>query len=139
MRIEDTNKLLIDSGVRPLRKRALIYNYLLNKGNHPNVETIYLDLIKKEPTLSKTTIYNVLNLLIEKNLVQMIKIEGTEMRYDADVSPHGHFKCASCGRIFDFSIDESEHPKIPLEGFEIHQRHYYISGYCTDCAKAKLN
>ncbi len=139
MKQEVVNKHLIDNGIRPLRKRALIYNYLMTKRNHPTVETIFRDLLTKEPSLSKTTVYNVLNLLIEKNLVQTISIEGNELRYDADVKPHGHFKCTSCGKIFDFDVDEKMYPKIPLEGFTTHQVQYYITGECPHCTKAHLN
>lgn len=135
MEQENINLFLLDNGIRPLRKRVLIYNYLQTKKNHPTVEIIYKDLLPEAPTLSKTTVYNVLNLFLEKNLIQALCIEGNELRYDADISTHGHFKCSKCGRVFDFDIKESNHPTIDLKDFVAHQIHYYVIGHCSECSK----
>lgn len=137
---QDTiDKYLLKNGIRPLRKRTLIYNYLMTKKNHPTVETIYKELLPTSPSLSKTTVYNVLNLFLEKELVQAINIEGNELRYDADVRTHGHFKCDSCGRVFDFEINEAQFPKISLEGFVAKKVHYYVDGLCATCSTPSPN
>lgn len=137
---QDTvNNYLIKNGIRPLRKRMLIYNYLIIKKNHPTVETIYKELLPESPSLSKTTVYNVLNLFLEKNLVQAINIEGHELRYDADVSSHGHFKCEVCNSVYDFDVKEECYPTMPLEGFTTHKVHYYVVGKCANCISASLN
>lgn len=139
MKPEVINKLLIDNGIRPLKRRALIYRYLITKKNHPTVETIFSDLSDIEPTLSKTTVYNVLNLFVKKNIVQTISIDGNELRYDADISSHGHFRCISCGKVFDFELKKSQTPALPLNGFKPFQIQYNVLGECAKCAKANLN
>lgn len=133
MEITSVNNYLLENGIRPLRKRTLIYNYLIIHKNHPTVETIYKDLLPEAPTLSKTTVYNVLNLFLEKNIVQALNIEGNELRYDADTSSHGHFKCSDCGKVYDFIIDNENLPSIPLEGYVSHQVHYFVVGQCQAC------
>ena len=133
MEQDNINNYLLKNGIRPLRKRTLIYDYLITKKNHPTVETIYKDLLPKSPSLSKTTVYNVLNLFLEKNMVQTINIEGNELRYDADINSNGHFKCSDCGQIFDFKIRDDCYPKVPLEGFVPHNIHYYVVGQCANC------
>ena len=65
------------------------------------MEQIYTVLHKEIPTLSKTTVYNTLNTLIDAGLVKLITIDENETRYDIDTTTHGHFKCESCG-IYDF-------------------------------------
>lgn len=139
MEQETLNKFLLKNGIRPLRKRTLIYNYLISKKNHPTVEMIYKELLPESPTLSKTTVYNVLNLFLEKKLVQAINIEGNELRYDADINCHGHFKCEECGKVFDFDVKENCYPRVPLDGFVANKVHYYVVGHCATCASPSLN
>lgn len=137
MKQNSADVCLIEKGIRPLCKRVLIYNYLTTRKNHPTVEMIYKDLLPESPSLSKTTVYNVLSLFLEKNLVQTLSIEGNELRYDANMKSHGHFKCSKCGKIYDFEAKEDCFPKVPLEGFVSCKVHYYVEGYCDKCA-AKL-
>ena len=39
-------------------------NYLITKRNHPTAEMIYLELVNEIAGLSKTTVYNTLNLFV---------------------------------------------------------------------------
>ena len=139
MPLAEVSKYLKKNGIRPLSKRILIYNYLITYRNHPTVEMIYKDLLPIAPSLSKTTVYNVLSLFLEKNLVQALNIEGNEIRYDADTMQHGHFKCMQCAKVFDFQLENQKLPQLPLEGFTIHQTHYYLDGICASCNQLKLN
>jgi Fur family transcriptional regulator, peroxide stress response regulator len=124
---------LTKNGVRPLRKRVKIMHYLISNRNHPTVDVIYSDLVKKIDRLSKTTVYNVLNLFVQEGLVIALNIENNELRYDADTSSHGHFKCKTCGKIFDFDLNKEDLPKPPLTGFKIDEYQYSIKGVCAFC------
>ena len=35
----------------------------------------------------------------------VINVEDNKTRYDIITKNHGHFKCESCGKIFNFSIE----------------------------------
>jgi Fe2+ or Zn2+ uptake regulation protein len=129
---------LTKNGVRPLKKRVKIMQYLIANRNHPTVDTIYNDLVKKVDRLSKTTVYNVLNLFIQEGLVVSLNIENNELRYDADTSAHGHFKCKTCGKIFDFDLKKEELPNLPLSGFQIDEFQYSIKGVCSFCREKML-
>ncbi len=107
--------------------------YLISKRNHPTVDMIYSDLIHEIKGLSKTTVYNVLNLFVEKGLSLSLNIEGNEVRYDADTSVHGHFKCKTCSGVFDFRVKKEDLPDPSLNGFRIDELHYYIHGVCSFC------
>ena len=128
--------LLAEKGIKPSYTRIQIYDYLREKRNHPTVEDIYTELVKTIPTLSKTTIYNTLSLFLQNHLVQLVTIEENELRYDADTSCHGHFKCLNCGKIFDFSADAIVLDEKELEGFDILQKSVYFIGKCKNCAHA---
>jgi Fe2+ or Zn2+ uptake regulation protein len=85
------------------------------------------------PTLSKTTVYNTLNLFVEKDIAQLITIEETEARYDANTVVHGHFKCEKCKEVYDFDTDIINIESNSLDNFQINQKHIYFKGICNKC------
>lgn len=132
-KIENTGIFLKDSGIKPSYQRIRIYNYLLENRIHPTVDTIFKNLVSEIPTLSKTTVYNTLNLFIEKGIVNIIVIEENETRYDVDTSVHGHFKCEACRNVFDFVVDSNFLNNDNLKGFHISEKHIYLRGRCKNC------
>lgn len=124
---------LKNNDVKPSYQRLKIFEYLVKHKNHPNVETIYQELVQHIPTLSKTTVYNTLKLFLDKGIVQPILIEENETRYDADVSTHGHFKCEQCGKVYDFRLDLSKVDFEELDGFIVKEHHIYFKGICNKC------
>jgi Fe2+ or Zn2+ uptake regulation protein len=130
---QNIGNYLINAGIKPSFQRIKIYEYLINKMNHPTAEMIYKDLNPYIPTLSKTTVYNTLKLFVDKEITQIITIEDNETRYDPDISTHGHFKCTKCGEIFDFSFDNTKLNIKQIKNFEIKQTHLYIKGICEKC------
>lgn len=128
---------LLNSHIKPSYSRVKILEYIVNKRSHPTVEEIYNVLIKELPTLSKTTVYNTLNLLMQARLIRLITIEENETRYDADLSEHGHFKCERCGSIYDFSISLESNEVEGLNGFMIDDKNVYFKGICPNCLENK--
>lgn len=141
MKKHDTpiQEILKDKGIRPLDKRIMIYEYLIMRKNHPTVDMIYNDLKISSPSLSKTTVYNTVNLLLENHLIQALNIEGNELRYDADTSFHGHFKCLRCGHVYDFKIEDQQLPELPLSGFTVQHSQYQVEGICKACHTVAQN
>ncbi|KDR94707.1 Fur family transcriptional regulator, peroxide stress response regulator [Peptoclostridium litorale DSM 5388] len=133
MNIDGIGEYLKEHGIKPSYQRIRIFEYLMEKRNHPTVDLIYRALLPEIPTLSKTTVYNTLNLFIEKGITLLIVIEENETRYDADISDHGHFKCEKCGNVYDFDFDISRMDINGLEGFGIKERHVYFKGICSEC------
>jgi len=125
---------LSEKDIKPSFHRIKVLEYLMVNKNHPTVEQIYSSLKKLFPTLSKATIYNSLNLFVEKGLVQPITIEETELRYDSTVESHGHFKCDCCGLIYDFDIDVDSVAFSGLDNFIINNKEVYFRGTCCKCA-----
>ena len=109
--------------------------YLIEHCTHPTVDEIYNALAGDIPTLSKTTVYNTLKLLSEHGAVQTLTIDERNTCYDANTSPHAHFLCRRCGKIYDL-------PGVPLlaadnmanaEGHQVQEVHYYYKGICKHC------
>ena len=118
-------------------QRLKVLEYLIQNRCHPTVEQIFTELQKDIPTLSKTTIYNTLRILAEADLVKVINIEEKEARYDIDTKDHGHFKCESCGAIFDFPIDIDSLIPEDLSKFKINDKNVYFKGLCPECLSNK--
>ena len=137
VKIDNICNHLVKHNIKPSYPRIKILEYLLDKRNHPTVEDIYSELVREVPTLSKTTVYNTLNLLIKANLARVVTIEENETRYDADVSSHGHFKCEECGSIYDFRIPIDEIAVGDLNSFKINEKNVYYKGVCSKCLDNK--
>ncbi len=114
-------------------QRLKVLEYLTINQCHPTVEQIFTDLHKDISTLSKTTVYNTLGMLAEAGLVRIITIEDHETRYDIVTENHGHFKCESCGTIYDFCIDIDSLTCKDLSNFQINDKNVYFKGICQRC------
>ncbi|MBN2259069.1 MAG: transcriptional repressor [Clostridiales bacterium] len=134
LKMDNIRDYLMTNDIKPSYQRIRIYEYLMNSYDHPRVDEIYKALIDEIPTLSKTTVYNTLNLFIEKGIIHMVTIEGTEVRYDVDISDHGHFKCDVCGKVYDFKADIVEIETNLGESFIINQKDLFFRGICPSCS-----
>ena len=131
--MEEIAEFLRVKGLKPSVQRIEIYNCIKDRKDHPTVDMIYSDLAPQIPTLSKTTVYNTLKSFVQAGLAQPITIDESEIRFDPDISSHGHFKCESCGNIFDFRADFAKFEAPELNGFVISEKHMYIKGICRGC------
>lgn len=129
----EVNEQLIKNNIKPSYQRMKILSYVANKLNHPTVEQIFNELVEEIPTLSKTTVYNSINLFIQAGIVKPVNIEDHEIRYDYTLSNHGHFKCIKCGYIYDFPLEIDVYATAYLTDFEILEKNVYCKGYCSQC------
>ena len=60
-------------------------------------------------------------------------IEDNETRYDIELENHGHFKCESCGTIYNFSTDIDSLQVEGLDDFKVNDRNVYYNGICPKC------
>lgn len=127
----DVAKTLQEKGIRPSIIRIMVLEYLLEHRIHPTVEEVYEALQKKMPTLSKTSVYNTLHLLAENNIILEITIDPAKVRYDADTSLHGHFKCENCRNVWDFAVGQIQ--TSLSKNFEIKSKEIYFTGLCKNC------
>jgi len=128
---------LSQNGIRPMNKRVKIMNYIVSRRNHPTADMIYLELANEIAGLSKTTIYNALNLFVQEGIARALHIDSNELRYDADISQHGHFKCKECGEVFDFSLNKEMLQDLRLKNFILDDYQFSIKGICSICNKLK--
>ena len=126
-------EILKARGLRPTQQRIAIYRYLRDHPSHPTVESIYEALHPSLPSCSLMTVYNCLDALTRAGLIRVVTIEAGIQHFDADVAPHGHFRCSACGTIYDFPLLPESMSAHSLVGFQITEQNLYCSGICPNC------
>ena len=133
--LEKYVELLKSNNLKITHQRLAILRYLDTHMTHPTADEIYSELKKKNPALSKTTIYNALETLQKNNLVQNLTISSSEQRYEIKEKMHHHFLCKKCGKITDIEITCPNINKILKQGHHVMEVHGYFKGYCKECLK----
>lgn len=127
-------KYLLKFDIKPSVQRTAVMDYLMQHKTHPTIDEIYSSLSPSMPTLSKTTIYNTLNLFVQKGAVLQLAIDEKNARYDADIKDHAHFMCKNCGKVTDiFDLKSEMFNKPAIKDFDIHTVEISYSGICSDC------
>jgi Fur family ferric uptake transcriptional regulator/Fur family peroxide stress response transcriptional regulator len=127
-------EVLLAYGVKPSLQRMAVMDYLVNHPIHPTADMIFNELYPSIPTLSKTTVYNTLKLLEESGAIQSITIDAQNVRYDANLTPHSHFRCTKCGCIEDLFISQPATMALPQSNkMLITDYQVYYKGYCEKC------
>lgn len=123
--------------IKPSMQRISIMKYLMEHRTHPTVDEIYTALSPTIPTLSKTTVYNTLKILSENGAAQTLTIDERNTCYDADTTPHAHFLCKCCGKIYDLQCNDAVKQVVEtnMDGHQVHEIHYYYKGLCKHCKK----
>ncbi len=127
--------ILKEKGLRVTPQRFAVYAYLRSRSDHPTAEQIQSALNQNAPTSSQATIYSALQALRKVGLVREVLLEEGVCRYDANVEPHHHFRCQSCGAITDLpwqffqQVDLSQLPPgLRGEAYEV-----TVRGWCDRC------
>ena len=131
--IEKYVKLLRENSIKITPQRLEILKYLDKNRTHPTVEEIYKKLKGDNPALSKTTVYNSVDILKNHGLIQSISISGLELRYDIKQGMHHHFLCKKCGEIIDIDVECPNLGKMLEGGHEVEEVHGYFKGICQKC------
>jgi Fur family transcriptional regulator, peroxide stress response regulator len=126
---------LKDKGLRVTPQRCAVYANLLSRNDHPTVEQLLRDLNQSFPISSQATVYSSLQALQNAGLVREVLLEEGVSRYDANVTPHHHFRCRCCGSIEDIGWSalpplslRGLRPGLKAEGYEV-----TVNGVCDRC------
>ena len=135
--LEQLKKTLQERNINLSHQRLKVLEYLTSHNTHPSTEEIYEALHQEITTLSKSTVYNTLKVLVEAGVVRELLIENNEARYDIITDFHGHFKCEQCGKIYNFDVKLDDMAYSGLRNFLIRQKDVYFKGVCPDCPSNK--
>jgi Fur family peroxide stress response transcriptional regulator len=119
-------------------QRFAVYANLLDRTDHPTAEQILLDLNQHAPRSSQATVYTALQALQAVGLVREVLLEPGVCRYDANVSPHHHFRCRCCGAIEDVAWEQVQDLQVqsPRSGLQVERYEVTLHGVCDRCVTA---
>lgn len=117
-------------------QRRAVLEELLGSRAHPTADRVLSGARKRVPGVSATTVYRVLELLVDMGLARKTCSPGNACRYDPHTHRHHHLVCLSCDRIID--LDEPSLNDLPLParrrtGFELVDYSVQFRGTCARC------
>ncbi len=118
---------------RKTKQKQIIKNYLASTKEHPSAETIYNEVKKELPDISKATVYRILRNFKKKEEIQEIPTDIS--RWDYNEKPHPHFICSHCNKIFDIDKDINISEEYNLEVGKVENYRIVFCGCCKKCIK----
>lgn len=128
---------ITSEGLRHTPERDRILEKVLGINGHFNIQSVLSEL-KKEIHISKSTVYNTMQLLCKCGIVVKIGVNDGEGWYELNCFPHLHLICTKCGTLRDIE-DGNLEEYIGLKkfrGFRIQYHTLEIFGLCSNCRKA---
>jgi Fur family transcriptional regulator, stress-responsive regulator len=126
-------QLLRAHGLRATAQRRAIYGLFAGIANgHLSAEEVFQQARAQLPELSRATVYNALGELAEVGLLGVVEGPGPR-QFDANVTPHHHFRCQECNGLLDIAPEKIE-LTLSEQGFEVERAHVLLEGLCPKCA-----
>ena len=133
-------KILDTVSMRCTHQRLAVLQVLLKADCPVTQEYISQELGDTAP--NKTTIYRILESLIEAETVHKAFTRGRKWHYELldkchDNHCHPHFTCRGCGRTECLRDLKMKFPCEKFKGYIIQQEHIQLDGICPQCAALK--
>lgn len=122
---------------RQTKQKQVIYDALVYL-DHPTATEVYGRVHELNPTVSRATVFRVLNGFATSGKALELRLAGDETRYDYNVKPHAHARCKACKRVTDVEIDGLPADGLratSLDGFAVEGYVIEFYGYCKQCGK----
>ena len=134
---EDFVLKLKQAGLRVTPQRLAIYRALVTADAHPSAQNLFEQLQPALPSLSQATVYNTLQTLTARGLIQEIgELGDGAVRYDGNPAPHINLVCTRChcvSDLFDVPLDAIAEQVIARSRFEAHGVRITYYGLCPRC------
>src|ERR1051325_29995 len=107
-------------GIQPSAQRAAVAEYVLRTHEHPSADLVWKRVREKFPWISRATVYNTLNLFVEKGLLQRLTFAEDSIVFDPKIETHHHFIDDETGEIVDVPWENVQVCNIEsLRGYQI--------------------
>lgn len=107
MTVAALKEKLQSCGIQASAARLAVADFVLHTNSHPTADEVKEEVEKRTPSVSLATIYNTLNLFVEKGLIKTIRDPRNEkFRYDCNTQPHFHFYDEITGQMMDLDPRE---------------------------------
>ena len=130
-------------------QREIICGIVKNMRTHPSPDEVYKEVHDAHPTISRATVYRVLNKLADKGEILKVSMPNTADRFDFNTDDHIHMYCTNCGNVYDADLKKSEEllrilnesihsdDIIKEDGYDIGKIHISLEGLCPNCKEVK--
>jgi len=123
-------------GYRLTPQRQMILEAVRQADDHVTPDDVYARVHRRNPAISRATIYRTLDFLCEQRLIHALHWGG-QMYYEiAAEQPHHHLVCRSCGGMVDCEHDllQSLFEAVAKKHrFIIDMDHVALFGLCQQC------
>jgi Fe2+ or Zn2+ uptake regulation protein len=127
--VPDSVTILQNHGIQPSVQRVAVADYVLQTVEHPSADLVWNRVKARVPYISRATVYNTLNLFVEKGLLRALTLAEDSVVFDPNVERHHHLVDEESGTIHDIPWDKVQVCNIEaLKGFEIHDYQVVMHG-----------
>jgi Fur family iron response transcriptional regulator len=110
---EQIGQVLENHSIRPTSQRIDIAKVLLAKPQHLSAEQVFGQVNANGELVSKATVYNTLNLFVDKGLIKEVVIDSSYVFYDSNTESHYHFYNEDTGLLQDIDNEAMVVKEIP--------------------------
>lgn len=126
---------LKERGQRQTPERFMILEEIYTINNHIDADELYVHLKQRGEHISRATVYNTLELLLECNLVVKHQFGQSQAKYEGAYRyrQHDHLICLDCGHVLEYCDPRIQNIKqmvAEIFKFEITHHSLHMFGHC---------